>query len=332
MSIDRLRLPLRLLAAIAACMAARMPSAPAQTTPTAYPTKPVRVVVPSAPGGGTDLIARYVAQVSSERWGQTVVTDNRSGGATTIGINIVAKSLADGYTLLLTTTNFAFLPAVHAKLPYDPVNDFTPIVRLATSDSLISVHPDVAAKNVSELIALARSRPGEIRYASGGTGTVGHLTSALFSSVAKVNLMHVPYKGTGPGIVAVSSGEVHLLIANIATLLPQVKARRLRALAMTGSRRSKAVPDLPTAAEAGLPGFEYSGWYGLWAPARTPGALVRKLNGDFNRVVKAPQFSERFQEAAIEPVGGSEKEFSDYVAAELRKWVVVAKEAGLKPE
>ena len=297
-----------------------------------YPTKPVRIVVPSAPGGGTDLIARYLAQVVSELWGQTVITDNRSGGATTIGISIVAKSPADGYTLLLTTVNFAYLPAIYPKLPYDPVNDFAPVVQLATSDSVIAVHPDVPAKSVTELVALARSRPGEIRYASGGNGSVGHLTGELFQNRAKVKLLHVPYKGTGPGVAAVTSGEVHLLIANIASLLPQVKARRVRALAVTGARRSKAVPDLPTAAEAGLPGYEYSGWYGLWAPAKTPPAVVSRINADFNRAVKAPQFSERFHDAAIEPLGGSEKEFAAYLAAELRKWSAVAKEAGIRIE
>ena len=297
-----------------------------------FPGKPVRLVVPSAPGGGTDLIARYLAQAVSETWGQTVITDNRSGGATTIGIGIVAKSPPDGHTLLLTTVNFAYLPAIYPKLPYDPVNDFLPIVRLATSDSLISVHPDVPARSVSELIALARSRPGEIRYASGGNGSVGHLTGELFQNRAKVKLLHVPYKGTGPGVAAVTSGEVHMLIANIAALLPQVKARRVRALAVTGARRSKAVPDLPTAVEAGLPGYEYSGWYGLWAPAKTPAAVATKINADFNRAVRAPQFSERFHESAIEPVGGSEKEFAAFVAAELKKWSAVAKEAGIRIE
>lgn len=161
---------------------------------------------------------------------------------------------------------------------------------------------------------------------------MGHLTGELFQDRARVKLLHVPYKGTGPGVAAVTSGEVHLLIANIASLLPQVKARRLRALAVTGARRSKAVPDLPTAAEAGLTGYEYSGWYGLWAPAKTPPALVSRINGDFNRAVKAPQFSERFHDSAIEPLGGSEKEFAAYLAAELRKWSAVAKEAGIRIE
>ena len=319
---------LRLFAVMAACAGLWAHDAGAQ----AYPSRPVRVVVPSAPGGGTDLIARYLAQAVSDAWGQTVITDNRSGGATTIGIGIVAKSPADGYTLLLTTVNFAYLPAIYPKPPYDPVNDFAPVVRLATSDSVITVHPDVAARSVSELVALARSRPGEIRYASGGNGSVGHLTGELFQNRAKVKLLHVPYKGTGPGVAAVTSGEVHVLIANIAALLPQVKARRVRALAVTGARRTRAMPDMPSAAEAGLAGYEYSGWYGLWAPAKTAPAVVGKINADFNRAVKAPQFSERFQEAAIEPLGGTQQEFAAYLAAELRKWSAVAKEAGIRIE
>jgi tripartite-type tricarboxylate transporter receptor subunit TctC len=317
---------------LAAALCAVLAWAHASATAQQYPTKSVRIIVPSAPGGGTDLIARYVAHAVGDAWGQTIVTDNRSGGATTIGISIAAKSPADGYTLLLTTVNFAYLPAIHPKLPYDPVKDFAPVVRLATSDSMITVHPDVAAKSVSELVALARSRPGDLRYASGGNGSVGHLTGELFQTRAKVKLLQVPYKGTGLGVAAVTSGEVHILIANIAALLPQVKARRLRALAVTGQRRTKAAPELPTAVEAGLPGFEYSGWYGLWVPAKTPPALVTRINADFNRAVRAPQFAERFSDAAIEPLGGSEQDFAAYLAGEFRKWSAVAKEAGIRIE
>ena len=315
-----------LIAATAAAAGAQ-PAARVQ-----FPTRPVRIVVPSAPGGGTDLVARYFAQVLGETWGQTVIVDNRSGGATTIGIGIVAKSQPDGYTLLLTTVNFAFLPATHTRLPYDPVRDFAPVTFLASSDSVLTVNSGVAATSVSELVALARSKPGELRYASGGNGSVGHFVSELFQVHAKVKLAHIPYKGTGPGVTAVTGGEVHVLIANIASLLPHIRSGRVRGLAVTGGARSKAIPELPTIAESGVPGFEYRGWYGTWLPANTAPAMIDRLNADLNRVVRSPEFAARFRDLAMEPLGGSALDFSDYVTGEMSKWREVAKRAGIRIE
>ena len=297
-----------------------------------FPKRTVRVVVPSAPGGGTDLIARLTAQRTSEAWGQSVVVENVSGGATTIGTNTVARAAPDGHTLLLTTVNFAFIPAIYPKLPYDPKTDLAPIVMVVTQSSMLTVHPSVPVKSVAELIALAKRQPGEIRYASGGNGTVGHLSTALFSSLAGIRLLHVPYKGTGPGMNAVMSGEVDMLIANIAALLPQVKAGRLKGLAVTSTARSKVIPELPTVIESGLPGYEYSGWYGLWAPAKTPEGVLRKINEDFNRALKEPVLVERFQEVGIEPAGGSEERFASYLASEFEKWRKVARDANIKME
>ncbi len=320
-----------LAAGAAAC--GWMADASAQSaSATAYPVKTVRVVVPSAPSGGTDLIGRLTAQKAGEAWGQTVMVDNISGGATRIGINAVAKAAPDGYTLLLTTVNFAFAPAIYAKLPYDPLNDFAPIVHIANTASLLAVHPVVPAKNVAELIALAKAKPGELRYGFGGTGSVGHLVGAMFQAQAKVTLLQVPYKGTGPSTTALLGGEVHMVIANMASLLPYVRAGRLRALAVAGAARSRIMPELPTIAASGVPGYEYSGWYGLWAPAKTPGAVVTKINEEFNRVLADNAVKERFAEGAIEPVGGAPEKFTVYLAAELKKWSKVARDAGITAE
>jgi tripartite-type tricarboxylate transporter receptor subunit TctC len=295
-----------------------------------FPKRSIRLVVPSAPGGGTDLIARVAAQRLGEAWGQTVVVENNSGGATTIGTNAVARAAPDGHTWLLTTVNFAFIPAIYPKLPYDPKNDLAPVVMVATQSSMVAVHPSVPARTVAELIALAKKQPGEIRYASGGNGTVGHLSSELFRSLANIKLLHVPYKGTGPGITAILSGEVHMLIANIAALLPHTKSAKLRGLATTSMTRSKVLPELPTVTESGLPGYEYSGWYGLWVPAKTPDAVVRKINEQFNRALKDTQLRDRFLEVGIEPGGGGEEQFAAYLASEFDKWRRVAREANIR--
>lgn len=295
-----------------------------------YPKRAVRLVVPSAPGGGTDLIARSLAQRLGEAWRQSVVVENISGGATTIGINAVARAVPDGHVLLLTTVNFAFLPAIRATLPYDPQADLTPVVMVATQSSMVAVYPGVPAKSITELIALAKRQPGEIRYASGGNGTVGHLATELFRWLADIRLLHVPYKGTGPGITAVLSGEVHLLIANIAALLPHTKSGRLRGLAVTGTARSRVVPELPTVIESGLPGYEYSGWYGLWVPAKTPEVVAKKINEDFNRALRDAVLRERFLEVGIEPQGGSDEKFATYLTAEFPKWAKVARAANIR--
>lgn len=295
-----------------------------------YPSKSIRMIVPSAPSGGTDLIARLAAQKVGEAWGQTVLVDNVSGGSTRIGINAVAKSTPDGYTWLLTTVNFAFLPAVYPKLPYDPVNDFSPVILLANSASMLVVHPSMPARSVRELIALARSRPDEIRFGTGGAGSVGHLVSEMFQAQAKIKLLHVPYKGTGPSTTAVLGGETHMLIANMAALMTHARSGRVRALAVTTTARAKIAPELPTLAESGLPDYEYSGWYGLWTPAKTPGAVVRRINEEFNRTLGDATLKARFAEVAIEPAGGTPEKFAAHLAAEFRKWDKVAKGAGIK--
>jgi tripartite-type tricarboxylate transporter receptor subunit TctC len=297
-----------------------------------YPTKSVRVVVPSAPSGGTDLIARLTAQKVSESWGQSVIVDNIAGGGTRIGINAVARAAPDGHTLLLSTTNFVFAPAVYAKLPYDPVADFAPIMRIANTASLLAVHPSLPVKTTAQLVALARKQPGELRYGYGGAGTVGHLVGSLFAHTARVTFLNVPYKGTGPSTTALLGGEIHLLIVNLASLQPHVQSGRLRALAVAGATRSRIMPTLPTVAESGVPGFEYSGWYGLWAPAKTPAPLLAKINEDYNRVLADTVVKERFGEAAIDTVGGSSSTFATYVTGELRRWAKLAADTGIRAE
>ena len=318
------------LAAWPAVVIAQAAQTPRAEVLSDYPRKSVRLVVPSAPGGGTDLIARMVAQKVGEAWGQPIVVDNISGGATTIGTNLVAKSAPDGYTLLMTSANFAFVPAIHSKLPYDPEKDFISVIMTATQTDCLAVHPGVPARSVAELVALAKSKPEEIRYGSGGSGTAGHLAAELFRSMAGIKLTHVPYKGTGPVTTAAISGEVHMMIANIASLLPHVKAGRLRALAVTGAHRAGIVPELPTVAESGLPGYEYDAWYGLWAPAGTPSAVVKKVNEEMNRALALQALRERFAEVGIEPGGGTPEKFSAYLAAEIKKWNRVARSAGIK--
>ena len=297
-----------------------------------YPRKAVRLIVPSAPGGGTDFVARMLAQKTGEAWGHPVIVENNSGGGTTIGTNLVAKSAPDGYTLLMTTANFAFIPAITPKLPYDPEKDFAPIVVTVMQSDCLVVHPGVPARSVAELITLAKAKPDELRYGSGGNGSVGHFAVELFRSLAKIRLVHVPYKGTGPVTTAVISGEIHLQIANVASLLPPLKAGRLRALAVTGAHRAKIVPELPTIAEAGVPGYEFDNWYGLWAPAGTPAAVVRKINEEVNRALASPALQARFADSGIEILGGTPERFAAYLTSELKKWNAVARDAGIRPD
>ncbi|MBI4190973.1 MAG: tripartite tricarboxylate transporter substrate binding protein [Betaproteobacteria bacterium] len=295
-----------------------------------YPRKPVRLIVPSAPGGGIDIIARLLAPKVGGAWGQSIVVDNRAGGGTTIGTNTVAKAAPDGYTILLTSIAVAYIPALYVKLPYNTEKELDPVTLIVTQPNLLVVHPNVPAKSVAELIVLANSRPGEILYGSGGSGTAPHLATELLRTIARINLVHVPYKGGGPAVTALMAGEVHMLIAGMATLLPHVGSGRMRALAVTGTTRAKAVPELPTIAEAGLPGAEFDTWYGLMVPARTPNGVIRKINETFNRVLTAQDVQERLAGAGMEPLGGTQEKFAAYLKAEIKKWAVVVREAKIQ--
>jgi tripartite-type tricarboxylate transporter receptor subunit TctC len=298
----------------------------------AYPVKPVRVVVPSSAGGGTDIVARIIAPELSKRLGQQVIIDNRPGAGTMIGIEVAAKSAPDGYTLLMGLSTLAINSALYKKVPYDPVRDFAPVTQAVSSASIIVVHPSVPAKTVKELIAFARARPGQMNYASAGTGTYPHMTMELFLSMAKLKMVHIPYKGTGPAMIDMLAGHTAVMAATVLTGMPQIRAGRLRPLGITSAARSAVAPEIPTISEAGLPGFESVQWYGMLAPAQTPKEIVSRLHAEMVRILQQPEVKERFAGDGADPVGNTPEEFSRYIQSELVKWSKVAREAGIKPE
>jgi tripartite-type tricarboxylate transporter receptor subunit TctC len=297
-----------------------------------YPTKPVRVVVPSSPGGGTDIIARILAPELAKRLGQQFVIDNRPGAGTMIGIEIVAKSPADGYVLLMTPSTLAINSALYKKVPYDPVRDFAPITELISSPSIIVVHPSVPVKTVKELIAFARARPGQMNYASAGTGTYPHMTMELFQSMAKVKMVHIPYKGTGPAMIDMLAGHTAVMAGTILSVMPYVRSGRLRALGITSKERSPVVPEIPTVSEAALPGFESVQWYGFLAPAKTPREIVVRLHAEAARILQQPETKSRFASDGADAVGDTPEDFTRFVQSELVKWAKVARDAGIKSE
>jgi tripartite-type tricarboxylate transporter receptor subunit TctC len=315
-----------------ACAALTAAAAAAVFAQTGYPSKPVRMVVPSSAGGGTDIVARIMAPELSKRLGQQVVIDNRPGAGTMIGIEVAGKSAPDGYTLLICPSTLAINSALYKKVPYDPQRDFAPITQAVSSASIIVVHPSVPVKTLKELIAFARARPGQINYASAGTGTYPHMTMELFLSMAKLKMVHIPYKGTGPAMIDMVAGQVATMAATILTGMPQIRAGRLRPLAITSAARSPIVPDLPTVAEAGLPGYESVQWYGMLAPARTPRDIITRLHGEATRVLQQPEIKARFAGDGADPVGSTPEEFTRYIQSELTKWAKVARDAGIQQE
>jgi len=297
-----------------------------------YPSKPVRMVVPSSAGGGTDIVARIIAPELSKRLSQQVVIDNRPGAGTMIGIEVAAKSPADGYTLLMGLSTLAINSALYKKVPYDPQRDFAPITQAVSSASIIVVHPSVPVHSVKALIVFARARQGQLNYASAGTGTYPHMTMELFLSMAKLKMVHIPYKGTGPAMIDMVAGQVATMAATILTGMPQIRAGRLRPLGITSAARSPIVPDIPTVAEAGLPGFESVQWYGVLAPARTPKDIITRLHDEVTRVLQQPEIKERLAGDGADLVGSTPEEFTRYIQSELTKWAKVARDAGIQPE
>jgi tripartite-type tricarboxylate transporter receptor subunit TctC len=297
-----------------------------------YPERPVRAVVPFPAGGGTDILARLFLQKMADRVGANFVIDNRSGAGGAIGTEIVAKAPPDGYTILVCSSSHTINPSVYKKLGYDPLRDFAPVTILASGPGLLVVHPSVPAQSVKELIALAKAKPGQLNYASAGNGTPPHLAAELFKSMAGVDLVHVPYKGNVPAFADLVSGAVSLSFPTITSGLPQVRAGRLRALGVTSKARSTVVPDVPTIAESGLPGYESSTWYGMLAPAGAPKAIVTKLHQQMLEVLKLPDIREKLAAQGLEPGGNSPGEFGSIIAAELVKWRKVVAAAGMKAE
>jgi tripartite-type tricarboxylate transporter receptor subunit TctC len=314
--------------ASALALAHASPSSLAQ----AWPAKPVRIVVPSSPGGGTDITARILAPKLTERLGQQVIVDNRPGAGTMIGIEVVAKSPPDGYTLLMGLSTLAINPAMYRKVPYDPVRDFAPISQVIAAPNMLVVHPSVPVKTVKELIAFARPRPGQLNFASAGQGTNPHLSMELFLSMTGLKMVHIPYKGLAPGIIDLLAGHVSVATATMLTGLPHVRSGRLRCLGTTGAKRAAVLPDLPTVAEAGVPGYEASQWYGLLAPAQAPKEVVTRVHAALVRILQAPDMRERLAADGTDPVGNTPEEFARYIREEIAKWAKVAQAAGIRPE
>ena len=297
---------------------------------TRYPAAPVRAVVPYAPGGGTDILARQLAARLYERWGQPLVIDNRAGGATVIGTEIVARAAADGYTILITTGTHAVNASLYPKLPFDPVQSFAAVTLLATAPNVLLVHPSVAARSVKEFVSLAKARPGALNYSSSGNGGTGHLAMELLKQMAGIDIVHIPYKGAGPAVAALVSGEVTTSITNLIAALPQIKANRLRALALTSARRSAALPDTPTIAESGYPGFDASGWFGVFVPAGTPAAAISRLSEGFRAVLRTSEVQQGLARQGAEAVGSTPDELAKWLRAEVDRWRQVLASAGIR--
>ena len=297
-----------------------------------YPTKPVRVVVAWPPGGGTDVIARTVAQKMVEALGQPVVVDNRAGANGIIGADLVAKAPADGYTALVTIASHAINPTLYAKLPYDTLADLAPVSLLAEYPFVITVHPSLPVKTLREFVDFAKARPGQLSFASSGNGSGPHLGMELFMTRAGIRMVHVPYKGAGQAMTDLVSGQVQVFLNNFLAGAPMIKAGKLRALAVTGAHRSKAAPELPTVVEAGVPDYVVTGWYGMFVPAATPAAAVSALNGAAVKALRAKDVADRLSSEAAEIVASDPARLGSFLRAEIAKWAEVVRRAQLRPE
>ena len=321
-----MRAPFRFAAALLA-LAAAAPAA-AQS----YPAKPLRFVVPFPPGGGNDIVGRVVAQKLAEGLGQTVIVDNRGGAGGTLGTDLVAKAPADGYTLLINNISLAVNATLFQKLPYDTLHDLAPITLVGRQPNILVVHPSVPAKTVRELLALARAKPRQINYGSGGIGTASHLATELLQLMTTTSMVHVPYKGLGPALTDLMGGQIQLIISTMASALPQVKSGRLRPLAVTTAKRSNFFPEIPTLDEAGVRGYEFNTWYGLLTAGKTPPAVIEQINREMARVAEAPAVRDQFVPQGIEATHTTPAEFGAYLKSEVEKWGKVVKASGAKPE
>ena len=306
-------------------------AAPATAQSAAYPVKPVRLLVDQAPGGATDVIARLVNTKLAESMGQTFIVENRTGAAGSIAAVLVSKSAPDGYNLLLVSSSYAINPSLYTDLAFAPVKDLTPVSLIAEAPFLLLVHPSTPARSVKELIVLAKAKPGVLNYGSGGNGSSGHLAGELFTHLAKVKMVHIPYKGAGPALVDVIAGQVHLTFGSVLSSLGHVKNGRLRALGVTSATRSSGAPELPTIAEAGLPGYQTTTWYGLLAPANTPADIVQRLSDEMRKAVNAADVRNRILTDGAEPRGSTPKEFQAHLLAEMKRAAMIIKLAGIKP-
>jgi tripartite-type tricarboxylate transporter receptor subunit TctC len=316
---------------LAATLAILAPHAAAAAD--AYPAKPLRFVVAFPPGGGTDIIARSIAQKLAERIAQQVVVDNRPGAGGNIGTDMVAKSAPDGYTLLMGSAGpLAINASLFGKMPFDPIKDLAPVTLAASTPNVLVVHPALRAATLKELIALAKARPGEINFASSGHGTPAHLAGELFNLMAGVKMVHVPYKGAAPALADLLGGQVQIMFSTMPPALPHVRDGKLRALAVTSAKRSPAAPELPTVDETALPGFEANTWHGVVVPAGTPSAVVARLNREIVAILHLPDVVERFSSQGAEALGSTPEEFAAYIKSETLKWAKVVRDSGAKAE
>ncbi|MBA2961908.1 MULTISPECIES: tripartite tricarboxylate transporter substrate binding protein [Ramlibacter] len=297
-----------------------------------YPSRPVRIIVPSSPGGGTDILARLLAKKLSDSLGQPFIVENRAGAGQALGIDVVSHATPDGYTLLMAASAIVLNQVLSKKTSYDTVRDFAPVSLVSTVSNVLVVNPALPVKTERELIAYAQSHPGTLNYSSAGNGTSPHLSMELFRSMAGITMTHVPYKGSGPATVDLVSGHVQLSMPNILTAMPHIKAGTLRALGVTGPRRADALPDVPTIAQAGLPGYESVQWYGVLAPAGTPAAVVNKLQAEIVRAIQSPEVQASMASEGADPVGSSADEFATFIRGEIAKWAQVVKTAGIQQE
>jgi tripartite-type tricarboxylate transporter receptor subunit TctC len=298
-----------------------------------YPAKPVRFVVPYAPGGSTDTLARTIGLKLTEILGQQVVVDNRPGANGDIGMDIVAHAVPDGYTIVLGyIANLAIGPSLYDKMPYDPVKDFATITQVAAASNILVVHPSLPAKDFREFIAYVKANPKKVNFASAGVASVGHLTGELLNELAGMDMVHIPYKGSGQAISDLVGGHVKVMISGMASTLPHVKSGKLRALAVTGAKRSAAAPDVPTIAESGFPKFEATSWFGVLAPARTPKPVIARLHADIVKTLQHPDVAQRLGATGFEIVTGTPEQFTAYIKSEIKKWEKVVKASGAKPD
>jgi tripartite-type tricarboxylate transporter receptor subunit TctC len=305
--------------------------APAQTAD-GWPNKPLRFILPFPPGGGTDILGRLIADRMTASLGQPVVTENRGGAGGNVGAEAAARSAPDGYTIVLVAPSLAISPSLYSKLNYDPVKDFAPVSLVATVPNVMVTHPSVPANTLAEFIRFAKTKPGGMNFGSGGSGTSNHLAGELFNIVAGVKLVHVPYKGVNLAMNDVLSGQIHLVVIGVPAAAPHIKAGKLRALALVAPQRASALPEVPTVAEAGLPNFEVTTWYGILAPAGTPKPIVTRLNAELVKIMHAPEMKDRLATMATDPVTGTPEEFADYIKREIAKWGEVVRQAGLKAD
>jgi tripartite-type tricarboxylate transporter receptor subunit TctC len=304
----------------------------AQTPAQQYPTRPVRIISPFAPGGGNDTLCRIVSQRLGENLGQQVIVENRAGANGIVGTEVAARAAPDGYTIVLIPSGHAVNASLYKKLPFEPIRDFSPITLVGSSPLVLAVHPSLPVKNVKELIALARARPEQLTYVSAGVGASGHLGGALFETLTGTKMTHIPYKGMAVAIVDLMSGQVTMTFGTSLSVVPHVRAGRLRALATTGTKRSPALPDLPTVAEAGVTGYEASLWYGFAGPARMPPGIVQRLNSAIVAVLRLPDVRERLASQGVDPQYNTPDEFAKLLVSDVERWAKVIQRAGIKPE